>query len=178
MTVVPIRDRTPADLPSCVALLHEVHRADRYPRQWPPDPERWLTPRGLVAVLVAVDDDDRVVGHVAVVGRDQAGGDGVLELSRLFVAPHDRGRGVGAALVEAVVRLAPDRASRLVLEVVEDRSGAAAFYERQGWSRTDRLSADWRLPDGSRPTLLRYERVIRPTRTGPRSRRVDGRMSG
>lgn len=176
MTFVQIRERTAADLAPCAALLREVHLADDYPRRWPADPERWLSPTGLIAALVAVEDDGRVVGHVVMVAREPATRDEVVELVRLFVAPHGRSRGVGAELVEAVVGLALDRGSRLVLEVVQDRSGASAFYERQGWSQTDRVTADWTLPDGSRPTLLRYERVVTAAhRTGPE---FEGRMGG
>lgn len=64
--------------------------------------------------------------------------DGMVELVGMWTAPEHRGRGVGAALVDAVVGWARQQgASRVVLDVATGNDGAVAFYERLGFVATD-----------------------------------------
>jgi hypothetical protein len=58
-----IHARRDDEIDLCVALLAEVHAADRYPLLWPADPRGWLAPPGLLDAWVAADDG--VVGHIA-----------------------------------------------------------------------------------------------------------------
>lgn len=149
-----VRERVQADLRPCVDLLRACHLTDRYPTRWPADPEAWLSPAGLLAALVVVDQEE-ILGHAAVTECADPD-DETVELSRLFVSPRHRRRGVGAALGEAVVDYATHLRRGLVLAVVEDGSGALDFYAGQGWRFTGRAPADWELDDGSRPTLARF----------------------
>lgn len=58
----------------------------------------------------------------------------------LGVAPHIRGRGVGAALLEAVSSAAKaDGANRLILESGADNETAHAFFLRQGFSPVSKV---------------------------------------
>ena len=152
-----VRARRAGDLPACVAGLAEVHHRDRYP-----------TPVGLAAAWVAVDDGV-VQGHLALVrgvedeqlvraaGRPPAE---IAAVSRLFVRPGARGRGLGERLLGTVAERAVRDRLALVLEVVEDdRSAAIRLYGRLGWQQVGRRTATWLAPDGSRPGLLQHRWV-------------------
>lgn len=140
-----IRPRVPADLPGCVEALRLVHDADAYPLNWPRDPQAWLSP--CEAAWVAVADDGRVAGNVAVQGD---------ELTRLYVVPQARGHGLAYALVSEVRAWAAAHRRVLTLNVVAaERSAAIAFYESTGWRHTHTAVAEWSTPDG-RPVELRY----------------------
>ena len=60
--------------------------------------------------------------------------DGSVELISMWVAPFARGRGVGDALVNAVIEWAREQqASSVVLGVLEGNERAVAFYRRHGF---------------------------------------------
>jgi len=60
--------------------------------------------------------------------------DGSVELISMWVAPFARGRGVGDALLKAVIEWAREQeASRVALGVLEGNEHAAAFYHRHGF---------------------------------------------
>ncbi|GAA2780984.1 GNAT family N-acetyltransferase [Crossiella cryophila] len=64
-------------------------------------------------------------------------GAGTAKLRSMWVAPFARGRGVGDALIEAVVRWAAERgAHRVTLDVMADNESAAALYRRHGFVET------------------------------------------
>ena len=148
-----IRERLPADLPACVAGLRAVHLADGYPLQWPTDPAEWLSSERLVQAWVAELPGIGLAGHVAVVADTSA------ELSRLFVVPQARRRGIAEALVTVAAEWARERRLPLVLEVVDEgRSSAIAFYESHGWELTHTSIADWTGPGGE-PVQLRHYRL-------------------
>ncbi len=102
--VVTVRPRSDEDLPACVCVLEEVHASGEYPMWWPTDPAQWLSPSGCAAAWVAEDPAaGSIVGHVCVVrGVDDpvvasltgVTSDGLASVSRLFVSPAARGRGV------------------------------------------------------------------------------------
>jgi ribosomal protein S18 acetylase RimI-like enzyme len=82
-------------------------------------------PLNLVAML-----DDQPVGMVAVT----AAADRVVELISMWVAPVGRGRGVGDALIQAVVSWARGQpADQVILAVRVGNSHAVALYERHGF---------------------------------------------
>jgi len=146
-----IRERRTADLPGCVTGLRAVHEADGYPLQWPSDPAEWLSPSGLAQAWIAALPGIGLAGHVAVVADPSA------ELSRLFVVPTARRRGVAEALVTRAVSWARENGLRLVLEVVDEgRSSAIAFYESHGWELTHTSVADWTGPGGAQVKLRHY----------------------
>jgi GNAT superfamily N-acetyltransferase len=76
---------------------------------------------------------DRIVGMAA--GYPE--GDGVVELISMWVSPEARGRGVGDALVDEVVRWAAEqRAEAVQLWVTSGHATAERLYARHGFVRT------------------------------------------
>lgn len=146
-----VRLRRTDDLRSCVELLERVHATDNYPTRWPEDAGRWLTPRGMLCAWVA-EGRSTIVGHVVLqtvaavdhADWEAATGRRAVELgaiSRLFVDADSRGARIGRRLLSAASSEAVARSLNPVLDVVETRVNALAFYERQGWRRV--LTRDW-----------------------------------
>lgn len=162
-----------ADLPGCVSALQEVHVADGYPSRWPTDPAGWLSPAGLLAAWVALDDGGRVLGHVALRTASQqdaaplraAGvGDDLALVARLFVAPAGQGRGLGAALLAAAEAHAARLGLWAALDVVAEAQAAVRLYERAGWRRVATLPAPWQDARGEQPRMHVY---LAPERAVP-----------
>lgn len=149
-----IRPRSESDLPRVVDVLRRTHEGG-YPARWPDDPAAWLSPPGhLAAWTVTVDDDP--VGHV---GLAAPAIDEAPLVTRLFVHPDHRGRGLADALLATVEDSAA--APVLRLDVTEETPGAWRLYERRGWRVTHRVPADWSKPDGSVPVMRWYEKRLR-----------------
>lgn len=63
-------------------------------------------------------------------------------LGSLWVSPEVRGRGIGSALVEAVVQWVRERGcTQLVLDVSDDNRSAIALYARRGFEPNGDVSA-------------------------------------
>jgi ribosomal protein S18 acetylase RimI-like enzyme len=156
-----IRPRREEDLERCVALLRRVHEVDRYPVVWPSGALAWLAGRDPLAAWVA-EDDGQLLGHLSLHATDDSrarpqwrealavGVERLAVVSRFFVAPEARGRGIGAALMDRAQQHAAAARLELVLDVAEHNRDAIAFYERRGWRRVGSaelpLSGDpWRL---------------------------------
>ena len=132
---------------ACVTVLAEVHAADGYPMRWPADPVAWLRPdaEGWVA-----EQDGRILGHVLLEARD-----GATTISRLFVAPGGRRRGLGERLLDAARAAASARGLAVTLEVVDSGAAAIALYRRLGWQHTGTGPGGWLTPDGV-PATVHY----------------------
>jgi GNAT superfamily N-acetyltransferase len=140
-----IRCRIESDLPQAAAGLVTVHASDGYPVEGVSEPERWLTPAGMLRAWVAEIGGD-VVGHVAVSRPDgeeavdlwlrRSGSDtaAVAVLARLFVVPEARGQAVGAALTHAATAYAEAQGLRLVLDVMAKDTAAIRLYTGLGWT--------------------------------------------
>jgi ribosomal protein S18 acetylase RimI-like enzyme len=114
------------------------------------------------ALLVAVDAQDTVLGTITVCVPGSPLGQlaraGELEFRMLAVASGARRRGVGAALVTAVLKQAAQIGARRVLLSTEERMHAARrLYARLGFTRLPEL--DWYPVPGSK--LLVYGVVTR-----------------
>jgi len=70
--------------------------------------------------------------------------DGAVELGTMWVAPHARGRGVGDALVRAVLAWAGSR--RVTLRVAEGNTFAATLYRRHGFTGAGPIYVSARTP--------------------------------
>lgn len=79
-------------------------------------------------------------------------------VSRLFVAPALRGRGLrlGTALLAEVGAWSRQRGLQLMLDVVDDGAPAVGLYERLGWRLVDRRDADWVTAQGRRHRVRSY----------------------
>jgi len=113
---------------------------------------RARVPSRLADTTVAVADDGRVLGFVAVHGD---------ELEQLFVAVEARGTGAAAALLSHGERVIAAHFATAWLAVVEGNARARRFYARHGW--TDAGPIDYAAEvDGGRvqvPTR-RYEKRV------------------
>ncbi|TMR30037.1 GNAT family N-acetyltransferase [Nonomuraea zeae] len=138
---------------ACVEALAQVQAADRYPVDWPDDPAGWLTPGDGLRAWIAVEAG-AVLGHVALTPD--------MEVTRLFVVPAARGRGLAALLLDAVRAAVP---VPLKLEVSSEGLAAIAFYERSGWRRVGSSRAGW-LNAAGEPALVHHY-VSPPGRRSP-----------
>lgn len=92
--------------------------------------ERWRARLTTVERNLLADIDGRPAGMVS----GTAPSEGTVELISMWVAPGGRGRGVGDALVGAVLQWAVGQgATRVVLDVREHNRHAMALYERHGF---------------------------------------------
>jgi [ribosomal protein S18]-alanine N-acetyltransferase len=143
-----IRPATAGDLDAVVELELTCLGADAW--------SRGLVEQGIAAALPTVsylvaEVDGVVVGHAVV----SAAGDDA-ELQRIAVDGAYRRRGLAGELLTAVEsRAAADGATRLLLEVREDNTTAAAFYESRGFVEVGRRRGYYR--DGAAAVVLGKE---------------------
>jgi len=142
---VRIRPAAAADVDAVVELELTCLGADAW--------SRGLVEQGIAAALPTVsylvaEVHGVVVGHVVA----SAAGDDA-ELQRIAVDPAYRRRGLAGELLAAVEqRAAADGATRLLLEVREDNTAAAAFYESRGFVEVGRRRGYYR--DGAAAVVL------------------------
>lgn len=90
-----------------------------------------VDPAAVRHVVLAVDRDGTPIGHAAL--RDHHG---EWEVKRVVVAPGQRGRGVGRAVMTEVERLARAAGGRrVVLQTGDRQPEAEALYVALGWTR-------------------------------------------
>ena len=141
-----VRQATPEDVPSLVALFQEL---DRMQADW-----RVFTPRpgfydevgakyheamnnAEAVVLVVVDDEGEVVGMAYGEARTPSrfSDERALELSGVVVRAGYRGRGVGRELVAEAARFAEERGIAWVeLKTFAPNRGAMEFWEDLGFA--------------------------------------------
>lgn len=96
-------------------------------------PGKYAPPSG--ALFVARDGEGPVLGCV---GLRAFGQDGACEMKRLYVLPEGRGRGVGRALVDAVVGAAAAAGYReMLLDTLPTMTGAIKLYKSAGFEEVD-----------------------------------------
>jgi putative acetyltransferase len=89
--------------------------------------------RSEAGLSLVAEEAGEIVGHVMLSYIDvEPGARQALTVSPLGVRPSHQGRGVGSALMEAVIRLADARGEPLLL--IE---GNPRYYERFGFTRAD-----------------------------------------
>lgn len=158
-----VRDARPDELAGIGDLRVAAYRVDGF---LPADSGYAATLHALGAdgkgdVLAAVDGG-QIVGTVmlqAWPGGEMLRGPGEAEVRALAVAPHARGRGIGAALVSAVIERAAKRGARqLVLLTLPEMRAAHRLYTEAGFTR--RPDRDWSPRPGA--VLLAYGLVLAP----------------
>jgi GNAT superfamily N-acetyltransferase len=142
---VKVRQATPEDVPSLVALFQELDRMQADWRVFTPRPgfydevgtkyrEAMNNPDAVV--LVGTDDDGEVVGMVYGEARTPSrfSDERALELSAVVVRSGYRGRGVGRVLVQEAAAFAKDRGIAWIeLKTFSPNRGAMEFWENLGF---------------------------------------------
>lgn len=149
MADLTIRPAAAADLAAIGAITVEAYRVDGFVGEHD-DYATTLADAAArfrdASVLVAVDAADEVLGSVTVVSPGTPYAEisvpGEIEFRMLSVAAAARGRGVGEALVRAVIERAREAsAERVVLSSSEKMLAAHRLYERLGFTRLP--ERDW-----------------------------------
>jgi GNAT superfamily N-acetyltransferase len=158
---VKVRQATPEDVPSLVALFQELDRMQADWRVFTPRPgfydevgekyrEAMNNPDAVV--LVVVEDDEGDPGEVVGMAYGEArtpsrfSDERALELSGVVVRAGFRGRGVGRELVAEAARFASDRGIAWIeLKTFAPNRGAMEFWEDLGFApRVVQLTAPTR----------------------------------
>ncbi|MFZ5480720.1 MAG: GNAT family N-acetyltransferase [Myxococcota bacterium] len=142
---------TPADLPAFTAMVVSLYGEDPGPVSMTPEraraqAERLLArPNGATAYLLEIAGEP--VGYCILVPfwSNEFGGE-MVYLDELWIAPARRGRGLGRAAVDAVVRhAAAEGFKRVALEVNDDNAAARRLYERAGFGVESRRTLAMQL---------------------------------
>lgn len=138
LSEVVLRRATAADLPEVVALERVC-----YGDPWPATSFASLPDNARVFFTVARDDvRGRVAGYVVAWYVMDEG-----ELANLAVAPGDRRRGIGRALLDAMLGDAAARGtSRVYLEVRESNAAARQLYASREFEEVGRRKQYYRSP--------------------------------
>ncbi|GAB2746935.1 ribosomal protein S18-alanine N-acetyltransferase [Salinifilum aidingensis] len=107
--------------------------------------------------LGAYDADDRLLGYagLALLGS----GDGAeAEVHTIGVDPHEQGRGVGTALLRALLERADERGAATFLEVRTDNEAAIGMYRAHGFEIVG-TRRHYYQPSGAHAYTMRRERV-------------------
>ncbi len=138
MTRPTIRSMRRGDVAAVTAL-----EAETFTMPWSDATFRGLMRRKDVDALVAVENDDTLVGYAVAWGVLDQG-----ELANLCVRPEQFGSGLAARMLEEVLeRLAARGVSQCFLEVRESNARARRFYERHGFREVGRRKRYYTDPD-------------------------------
>ncbi|HSE08863.1 MAG TPA: GNAT family N-acetyltransferase [Nocardioidaceae bacterium] len=140
-----VRRRRSRDLAASARLLRVVFADGQYPVVWPEAPRSWLAGDDVIDAWV-VEQQGEMLGHIAIsrVGLDPVSAlkwrevtgrepSELAGISRFFVRPRARGRGIGSALLEVAVAEVRARGLVPVLDVVSASRDAISLYEQKGW---------------------------------------------
>lgn len=132
-----IRTLRPEDAAAVSVILRSAPEAVFWPEASVKEVLEW---QGTLAIVSEVDR--QVAGFL--IGR-QAGGE--AEILNLAIAPGNRRKGEGGALLKSAVQTFRMRGvSRVFLEVRESNGVAIAFYLKHGFSKTGRRDGYYRDP--------------------------------
>lgn len=116
--------------------------------------------------------DDQIVGLVG--GHRETQASPVVELVSMWVAPHVRGHGVGALLVEAVTTWAREtNATKVSLWVTSGNTPAELLYESKGFVRTGERQP---LPSDPSRDEARMDLTLHESSSAPPSRSAGGEV--
>ncbi len=114
--------------------------------------------RGDRALLVAEDAQGRTVGTVQVIWAQPENQPHRADVAKMLVHRRARGRGVGAALLDAAERAAVDAGKTLLVLDTVTNTDAYRLYSRQGWQRVGEIPNYALWPDGRPcPTTVFYK---------------------
>ncbi len=152
-----LRAFEPADVPALTALVNMpgvIHGTLQRPFQSVADRQRRNESFQAVVQIAAVDDNDRLIGHLSLTGNANPRRAHAAEFG-MAVRDDWQGRGVGDALLAAAIAQARDWLGlrRLELTVFADNAAALALYEKHGFQVEGRLRA-WALRAGRLEDVL------------------------
>lgn len=151
-----IRKRTDSDFDACYQVAQAVHALDGYP-VYLPNPRSFLVNADALCAWV-IEEDEQIVGHVALHRRSfdavMVTASAALGLAperlgvvaRLFVAPGQRAKGFGRALLATASQAARARGLWPILDVATRYQRAISLYESCGWTCAGPVV--FRTPDG------------------------------
>ncbi len=155
-----VRARSAQERAAAAELLDEFNRAYYHPSPGP----AFLTQR-----LAELDGED-LAAFLALAGNEEAAGIGIVRvrpslweaageayIAELYVRPGHRRRGLGAALLEAMLGFARERDCHWIeLGTDEPDHDAHRLYRRFGFSNF----VDPEAPEGERERMLFFEREL------------------
>ncbi len=95
--------------------------------------ERDETPGSREVYLIAVDDDENLVGIIYGLPADEGASEDVADIAALYVHPQMQGKGVGRQLLKAAAdRLSEFGFTKLNIAVLTTNEPARGFYEAMG----------------------------------------------
>jgi GNAT superfamily N-acetyltransferase len=114
--------------------------------------------------LVVAEDDTGIVGTVQLVLEQPENQPHRADLSKLLVHRRARGRGLGAALMEAAEQTARDCGKSLLVLDTNEGSEAERLYVRLGWVRVGTIPNYSLQPNGGlRGATVFYKNVAHPS---------------
>lgn len=111
-------------------------------------------------LLVAEDDDERVVGTVQIVFAGVENQPHRADISKLLVHSRARRRGVAARLMAAAEEVARDEGLTVLVLDTATGSDAERVYQRAGWQRVGDVPAYALMPDGSPCSTTYYYKAL------------------
>jgi [ribosomal protein S18]-alanine N-acetyltransferase len=131
----------------------------------------------LLRMAVVADADGRVVGFAAATLLLD-GAENRCELDTMAVDPASRRRGVGTALLEAVMTWAAERgARRMGLELRASNAAAWMLYRRMGFAEEGRRARYYADPEEDALLLGRVVTPVSPTGSISTEKEVEGGAS-
>ncbi|MGE4252948.1 MAG: N-acetyltransferase family protein [Parvibaculaceae bacterium] len=136
LAIRPMRDE---DAPQVVAMVQGLARdtgTDVIPKL---TPENLVASRDLIDVTIAADEKGLLGACLTLLTYSTWRGAKGLYVVDLFVHARARNGGIGLKLLRAAARRGRAKGARFIkLEVDRTNAGAARFYERQGFVKSDK----------------------------------------
>lgn len=163
MTATRLRSMVPGDLTKVLALEHELFPDDPWTAEM--FAEEVVMPPGSRLYLVAEaalteDGGEGMAGYAGMMfvpGGPGGPGGGQADVLTIAVAPRCWGKGIGSALLGALVQAARDHGcTEVFLEVREDNSRARGLYLRRGFEEIG-VRRGYYQPSGVNAIVMRKD---------------------
>lgn len=134
MTATRLRAMVPGDLTDVLALERELFPDDPWTAEMFAEEVGMPSSSRLYLVAEAAGSEDGATPMAGYAGMMFLPGGGQADVLTIAVAPHHWGRGIGSALLAALLQAARDHdCAEVFLEVREDNPRARGLYQRRGF---------------------------------------------